>query len=369
MENLEQKSLRVKGYAESNGKIVSREGNIIIFEVNKLSEYVEIISSFETENTMFYRGQPDVNFLLTPLVFRDSIDREDILIKKFSRFFSTDVYSYRTMLERLAFMQHYGLKTRCLDITLDPLIGLFFACQSMPDKYGEVFLFSENENRNVSGDKDVKYIDSITTGIIANCAILKQKFTLGELHARVMDDNHPGQIENIISFQDILSSSIILETPFDNSRIRNQKGAFILCNANKIDSLKDCYGENMQTDYDRLTTALLSSDLEEFSIRYKNCYKIGKQYFYNIDEWGVGFEKIENPYASTHTIERMRTDPFNLNRLRFRNKTNQYVVIVIPPSSKWKILKELERFHYNKILIYPEKEQISRFLNETPAKQ
>jgi len=39
-------------------------------------------------------------------------------------------------------MQHYGIPTRLLDITSNPLVALFFACIEFPKVDGEVIFFS-----------------------------------------------------------------------------------------------------------------------------------------------------------------------------------------------------------------------------------
>ena len=116
----------------------------------------ELLSSLKQQQVpraqTFFRGHADENWTLTPAVGRFKIKppdgqkevgwRENYEIdfeKQLLTAFKTKAYPYidfvpRNDFEWLLLAQHHGVPTRLLDWTANPLVALYFAIDSLPDK-------------------------------------------------------------------------------------------------------------------------------------------------------------------------------------------------------------------------------------------
>jgi len=146
--------------------------------VSNLSEYITEIASLTSSieaGQLLFRGHNNRKYKAEPSVFRKKewSDREHEMLRQLlaehPREFSQDVSTF----ELLARAQHYGLPTRLLDVTSNPLIALYFACKEesndkAPNKRrsaGEVLVFSPENVRK-------KFFDSEIVSCLSNLTYL-----------------------------------------------------------------------------------------------------------------------------------------------------------------------------------------------------
>ena len=218
--------------------------------ISSVEDFHKIITkNKEKDNCLFFRGHADCNYRLQPSVFRTEKSKKneskmynELLIECPNNFISCDSH-----LEKLVEMQHYGLPTRLLDITRNPLIALYFACENKPDAFGEIVMISVPE-------ENIKYPQSDTISLLASlptfssekqeefrracCASLNQ-VTFNKAISRLVHEvrlEKPAFKDEVVP-QDLMDSFVVYAIK-NNQRIVKQDGAFILCGLNdEIDSL------------------------------------------------------------------------------------------------------------------------------------
>ena len=135
--------------------------------INSVADYLQEILSLEyTNNTILFRGQSNKDYKLVPSIGRKNLDgsflynihdEKKIFLEFKKRFHSFTENRPTTDADLLFLAQHHELPTRLLDWSYNPLIALYFACQSSEEKDGAVYTISiEGTNKEITEDIDLK---------------------------------------------------------------------------------------------------------------------------------------------------------------------------------------------------------------------
>lgn len=210
--------------------------------IDGFSRFCEEIEWMEAQNhTFFFRGHSSAAYSLLPSIMRKTewLIHENDMYNELRIECSNDFSECKTHLDYLVEMQHYGLPTRLLDVTQNPLVALYFACDNEPEKAGEFIVFDiANEN--------IKYPGSDVVSILASLPLLSYtekeglltmikdpKISENKFNAKATCLLHEVKLEKPAFRDEIkkedVSSAVFVLSEKKNKRIIKQDGAFIVC--------------------------------------------------------------------------------------------------------------------------------------------
>jgi hypothetical protein len=219
--------------------------------ISCLEDYISLLKKIKTqckkENVykdkirIFYRGQASESFGVLPSVAREGFIKAEYYMIKEVILEKPDEFSELNYFDILAKLQHYGLPTRLLDISENPLVALYFACNKENDCDGAVYYITkgfdcigDSNNRLINFIAAIGIASGKWTGgfdiktVVENLHFLRPELA-NNLKQLLKNEEEKSGCNYIKDLYDIVGNTYRVVLPNKtNQRIVRQSGAYIL---------------------------------------------------------------------------------------------------------------------------------------------
>ena len=336
-----------------------QENEIVIEDLNDfllhISEMRKSIKNEEGQSVdaqkFFFRGQSNIMWDIVPGIFRENYSSMEAgLISDAYLRNPKEFGSLNTDFEKLAKLQHYGLPTRLLDVTSNPMVALYFACQPHQE-------FDEESSTLYNTDGIVLYqrayclgYNELPVSVISHLAnmeisgdttldkLLEELEEKGIYSPKAARDCREGKYKSLI---EILQNNYFVLSNMNNERLIRQSGLFLLVGKYNIIIQEKNVGQSVI----QVAQSSAKSDFNQSVFRIPSERKadiLEELDFYNINE-GSLFPELEH--------QMMYIKQFQSNRLFV--DTSAFTRLDLSPIDKFNngyLSKELTEQEMNSII-------------------
>lgn len=226
-----------------------------LIEINSVSSFISEVKALReladgTSTEWYFRGQEADFWDIEPSVFRKNmLSIEHKLMQIPLQKIPMEFKEFRTMFDIMTKYQHYGMCTRLLDLTTNPLVALYFACKIHGNEkyeldgkivekepYGVIY-YTNNYYPSQSTDKEVKIVSALAS------YDLSKENTISEILERLRQNQIVDiktkerwlKTDYFTEFVKLIQNNYMVIPTYTNERLRKQSGVFLLASMFTID--------------------------------------------------------------------------------------------------------------------------------------
>lgn len=347
------------------------------FKIKSLSDFITVLDIIKSKpggdyTELFFRGMTNYEWKLIPHLGRHIAPVEfceSEMINEMLTLRPEEFLGISSDFDLIAKMQHYGLPTRLLDFTTNPLVALYFACQ--------------NERKNTIGRVVCTY-NACTYNVSKLVDLICGSYRISDYTNVYFEDITKGRV-SLLTYLTYKRFPIMIKPKYSNERIKRQSAVFMVFdnvlydNKARIAYLKKsgmdeeeiAFGMQLTPDDEKQIEFIKENEnIEEiypelegennlfrFCVSSENLSKLYHLYEKEFEQFDTGKSEVGD--CTIALTNRFSVEPI-IAPVEKKIMKNEFCSILIEPKYKEKILQELDCLNINEQYLFPELEYTAK---------